>query len=222
MTKMEQHTMHTTIFRRQQIPLKLSYLFLLITWLIILTLFSSNASATTVRPIGLDEMHQQAELIFHGRCLKNWSKRDPQLNQIVTMTTFELIDNIKGNAKSLHTIKQIGGKLPGNLVYKVQGVPTFKVGEEYIIFLLKKSKLGFSSPVALSQGKFSILKSAIGKEASNGRAFSEMLQQVPNKKLTNKAIQMKNNNKASRMELKEFKDMLRALGKMNSATSQGK
>jgi len=192
---------------------------------LVLILFNSNASATSIRSVGLGELYEQAELIFHGRCIKNWSERDAQLNRIVTMTTFELIESIKGSAKPLRTIKQIGGSLPGNLTYKVQGVPTFKVGEEYIIFLPKKSKLGFSSPVALSQGKFSILNSVAGKEVSNGRVFTDMLQQVPDQKLTIKAMQMKhsalpqnNDNKASRMELNSFKDMIRTLGQSNSSS----
>jgi hypothetical protein len=74
-----------------------------------------------------------------------------------------------------YSIKQIGGKMPaGELSYRVDGVPTFEVGETYVVLLAGVSAAGFSSPVGLAQGKFTVRKDAAGSVVSNGRDFREM------------------------------------------------
>lgn len=66
----------------------------------------------------------------------------------------------------------------GELSFVVHGVPKFKVGEEYVVFLAGVSSAGFSSPIGLSQGKFTVLKSDAGTKVTNGRDFGEMTKRV--------------------------------------------
>jgi len=117
----------------------------------------ATAKATMVIPLNLTQLSQQATMIFHGRVLANRVKQDPLSRQIVTYTDFQIIEAIKGQPGKQYTIKQIGGKLPhSSLAMYVQGVPTFTVGKEYVVFLPTPSKSGFCSPLGLYQGSFAI------------------------------------------------------------------
>jgi hypothetical protein len=132
---------------------------LLVSLFVVVLVCSQQAAATSVLPVSLQRMATAAELIFHGRAISNEVMLDEASGRVATFTTFEIIELVKGEAGPTHTIKQIGGQLPGsNIRQVIHGVPRFTVGEEYVVFLPKASSLGFSSPVGLAQGKFSILK----------------------------------------------------------------
>lgn len=125
----------------------------------ILLCCSLQAAATSVLPVSLQRMAQTAEMIFHGTAIGNEVRLDQASGRVATYTSFKVIEVIKGNPGATHTIKQIGGQLPGsNVRLVIHGVPRFDVGEEYVIFLPKTSSLGFASPIGLSQGKFDIRK----------------------------------------------------------------
>ena len=130
------------------------------------------AHATSVRELMLDEIIDTSAIAFQGICTANQTERDSASNMIVTYTTFEVKDVIKGSVGMTHTIKQIGGVMPGGEAgFRVHGVPTFAVGEEYVVFLAGVSKSGFSSPIGLSQGNFSVKQNAAGKTVTNGTDF---------------------------------------------------
>ena len=139
-----------------------------------------DANATSVRPLGLDEMTVASNTIFQGRCIENRSEREVNTKLIVTYTTFEVGETIKGKLGPIHVIKQIGGTLKNeNASFSVEGVPTFAVGEEYVVFLTGVSSAGFSSPLGLGQGRFSITTGTSGKRVGNGRDLREMTATIP-------------------------------------------
>ena len=138
-----------------------------------LLLWGLPAVATTVLPVSLQQMATTADTIFHGRATSNEVRLDPSSGRVATFTTFEVIEAIKGDVGTSHTIKQIGGQLPGsNVRLLVHGVPKFSVGEEYVVFLPQVSSLGFSSPIGLSQGKFNIRKENGAAYVSNRPALA--------------------------------------------------
>ena len=144
---------------------------------------SLSVQATIVRPLALDEMTASAATIFEGKCIANQTLREPGTKLIVTYTTFAVSDAIKGAPGTTHVIKQIGGTLPNGDSMHVEGVPTFTVGEDYIVFLNGVSSLGFSSPTGLSQGRFNIEQGEDGPRATNGRDFREMAALLPPNKI---------------------------------------
>lgn len=142
--------------------------------LIMSQLLFSTASATTILPITLEQLSTRASLIFYGKVISNQVKKDAQSGRIATFTEFEVIDLIKGKTGHTHIIKQIGGiDKESNIQLLVHGVPEFHNGEEYVVFLPEKSVLGFSSPLGLHQGRFSV--STVNNEhmVSNGRNMSQ-------------------------------------------------
>jgi hypothetical protein len=119
--------------------------------------FYTSSLATTVLPISLENMSKKAELIFYGTVISNEVKVDEVSGHVATFTTFDVIDVVKGDVGDTHTIKQIGGQLPGSKTrFKIHGVPRFTVGEKTVVFMPKASRLGFASPLGLGQGRFTV------------------------------------------------------------------
>jgi hypothetical protein len=101
--------------------------------------------------------------------------RDRETNLIVTYTTFAVYDVLKGSVDdATYTIKQIGGTIPGEPSLRIEGIPTFAVGEQYVVFLPRVSSAGFSSPVGMEHGRFHVRDD----RASNGRDVQDMMVRV--------------------------------------------
>jgi hypothetical protein len=143
-----------------------------------------RAWATTVLPLTLDDIVGTANVAFEATCIENRIEHDPQTNLIVTYTTFAVHDVIKGEVGATYTIKQVGGEMPGrDVAFKMHGIPTFTQGQDYIVFLPPASSAGFSSPVGLSQGRFTLEHGTAGARVANGRDFREMTANIPDEDL---------------------------------------
>lgn len=142
--------------------------------LLVLTLLSCmhNASAVSLRPLDIAQLTTQAELVIHGRVISQEVTLDETSQRVVTFTTFEVIDTLKGTTGETHRIKQLGGHLSGSdTVHRVPGVPRFVDGEELIVFLPAVSRLGFSSPIGLTQGNYRITRKH-GSATVNARGMT--------------------------------------------------
>jgi hypothetical protein len=185
-------------------------------FLLWLALFLAGAArATTVLPLSLDDIVATSAVAFEGTCLENRTERDAATNLIVTYTTFAVHDVIKGSPGSTYTIKQVGGELPqSGLAFKVHGVPTFAPGEDYVVFLAGISDKGFSSPIGLAQGRFTVHQGASGLEVSNGRDFRELTDTIPEADLPPGLAQRVRHapNPVRHLGLQEFKQLARGRG----------
>jgi hypothetical protein len=149
-----------------------------------LAAFSMAARSTSVLPVDLDHLVKGAAVAFQGTVTDVHTERDPQSNgRIVTLVTFQVEDALKGPVGSTYTLKQIGGRLPTGESLRIDGIPSYTVGESYVVFLNGPSSLGLSSPVGLSQGRFRIATTATGLEVSNGRDFRDMTANIPQQSL---------------------------------------
>lgn len=173
---------------------------------------AGRTDAATIRPLLLDEVIDGAAIAFHGTCVANRVERDAATNLIVTYTTFEVRDAIKGSPGTTHVIKQIGGTLPdGRSGMLVQGVPTFTVGAEYVVFLAGVSSLGFSSPVGLSQGNFAVRQGKTGKTIATGRNLRDLTANMPGAASVVDRIESADSfPMANQIGLGEFKQLARA------------
>lgn len=156
----------------------------IIAGLIICLLSLPSASATSLLPVTLEQLSTRAALIFYGEVIRNQVKKDEQSGHIATFTEFKINDLIKGNTGDTHTIKQIGGYLKeSNTALRIHGVPVFQTGYQYIVFLPEKSKLGFSSPIGLHQGSFSVITINGEQIVSNGSNLADQARVVQNKNI---------------------------------------
>jgi hypothetical protein len=175
---------------------------------------AGNAAAATVRPLLLDEIVDSAAIAFHGTCIANRVERDTVTNFIVTYTTFEVRDVIKGGVAFTHVIKQIGGILPdGESGMVVDGVPKFAVGQDYVLFLAGVSSLGFSSPVALAQGSFSVRHDKAGGQIVMSRDVRELTAKMPRAVLPAKVVDADAEVPLRQLGLDDFKQMARTYAK---------
>jgi hypothetical protein len=173
-------------------------------------MISLPVRAMSVLPLYLDEIVNDAAIVFQGKSIRNYSEHDQQINSVVTYHTFEVQEVLKGEVGATHTIKQIGGNLEGK-IYQVSGVPTFIVGESYVLFVYEVSAAGFSSPVGLGQGKFNILHESTGLQVANGRDFREMTLGIPAHVIP-PSVQIKMqqaHGPVKRLDLDEFKQLVR-------------
>jgi len=131
-----------------------------------------DAAATSVLPLGLSQIVAGAEHIVQVRCIGNDFAPDAAVG-VVTVTTFVVLDRAKGAGGATFTLRQAGGTLNGLAVS--YHVPTFRVGDEYVLFVPTSSALGLASPVGLAQGAFSVVPGPVGKTVGNGRDFAELL-----------------------------------------------
>jgi len=168
-----------------------------------------SASASSMMPISLEQLSTRASIIFYGEVVSNEVQRDSQSGQLVTFTTFNVLESIKGNTTSTHTIKQLGGKDPeANINLRIYGIPEFQTNNRYVIFLPEKSSIGFSSPLGLHQGSFSVTTENGELMISNGRSLiSPTSNTAPNK-----SVQMPlagNSRKPSQARLEDFINTVR-------------
>lgn len=174
--------------------------------------FLMPVQAASVLPLYLDEMIDTSAVAFEGRVTGTRIMRDETTKLVVTYTTFEVRDVLKGAVAATHEIKQLGGSLPGEgLEYRVPGIPSFHVGEDYVVFLAGVSSLGFSSPIGLSQGRFGIHAGEAGRRLGNGRDFRDMTARMAERlPAAAKARMLQAADVVRDMDLDEFKRAVRA------------
>ena len=170
------------------------------------------AQATTVLPVTLENMVDRSATAFQGTVLNNRVERDAATGLVVTYTRFKVSDVLKGSVGATHEIKQIGGEMAdGGVQFRVMGVPRFREGAEYVVFLNGVSAAGFSSPVGLHQGRFSVTTEGAVAKVGNGRDFRELAADIPPHRLP-PTVQDKMSRSAGRVNelgLDEFKQLVR-------------
>jgi len=135
-----------------------------------------SSHAASVLPLNLSELLQDAQHVFVGTCITNNTVMDPTTHMMSTFTSFKVDDPIKGQLSDTHTIKQIAQRVNTNkITILFPNVPTFIVGQQYVVFIPQPSKLGYSSPVGLDQGAFDIIQEDQQAMVTNGRDFSDLL-----------------------------------------------
>jgi hypothetical protein len=99
-------------------------------------LVAATASATTLQSITEDEQIQAAQTIFRGRADQIDAAREATShgNPIVTTVRFTPLAVYKGSVPGPLSLRFLGGKV-GDLEMKVDGMPEFLVGGEYILFV---------------------------------------------------------------------------------------
>jgi hypothetical protein len=131
----------------------------LILGILSLFLLGKNVLAVVVRQMNLEEMVTTAQYIFSGTCITVERRYDDETDRDAIFCTFSISKMIRGEASSEFTFKM------STVAVDLGQAPTFKPGEEVVLFLYGKSTLGFTSPVGLGLGKFSVLYSSADDKA---------------------------------------------------------
>ncbi|QEP42086.1 hypothetical protein D5085_02400 [Ectothiorhodospiraceae bacterium BW-2] len=147
--------------------------------LLILLNIHGVALSTTVLPAGLQKLYDHATYIAHVRVLQHKNEKDNN-GIYVTRTQFDVIYNIKGNLGREYQLTQFGiNGIDDNGIHRDDQIVSFEEGKRYVIFLPEPSELGFSSPLALTQGRFNVIENGTTETVANGREISELIMDVP-------------------------------------------
>jgi hypothetical protein len=123
-----------------------------------LALLGANlASATTVQRFSRVDLAKKSDSIVRARVEDQISRRDETNREIYTYITLSVLESVKGakGEKSI-TIRQMGGSVD-NLISYIPGMPTFKRGEEVVLFLSRKDGAGYPWVMGLQQGKYTVI-----------------------------------------------------------------
>jgi hypothetical protein len=133
-----------------------------------LALFGAGpATATTVQKFSLADLAKKSETIVLARVEDETARWDDGKKEIYTYVTLRVLDPVKGmkangnangkakNDEETITIRQLGGTVD-NLTSIVPGTPSFRRGEEVVVFLSAKDNKGYPWVVGLQQGKYTV------------------------------------------------------------------
>jgi hypothetical protein len=130
----------------------------------LISIMSLAGFATTVERLSLNDMVKKAQTIVHGKVRSvrtHWSSNG---KLILTTYTVEVEETIKGQPGKSIELTTIGGRI-GDVSLYVAGMPSFKSGEDAVVFVEKSG--GFSTVVGLSQGKFSVTNGEVSNNVSD-------------------------------------------------------
>lgn len=127
-------------------------------------LLGTSLQAAVVKEMNLAAMATAAQTIFSGVCIDRQTLYDPQQQREVVAFTFRVEQMLKGAPRDRLTVKA------SKTLVDLKQVPTYCIGEEVVLFFSGESRLGFSSPVGLGQGRFQVLRGPGGQRVIvNGR-----------------------------------------------------
>lgn len=116
---------------------------------------ASTANATTVLKMSLKDLATKSSSVVVVKVEDQVARYDTN-KEIYTYISLRVLDPVKGAKKDdVITIRQLGGVVD-NIASIVPGIPTFKKGEEVVVFLSQKDAAGYPMVMGLQQGKYTI------------------------------------------------------------------
>jgi hypothetical protein len=139
------------------------------------------AFATTVQKLSLQELSKKSESIVMARVDDAFSSWDAAHKEIYTYFTLSVLQPVKGSkGATTITLRQLGGTVD-NIASIVPGMPSFRKGEEVVVFLTQKDAAGYPWVMGLQQGKYSIAEKDGVKMVRNDLAGTELLSKTGEK-----------------------------------------
>jgi hypothetical protein len=130
------------------------------------------AQATLMRAMPFDDKVEHAASIVLGKCVATHSQWDSEHRFILTYSTFQIEDTMKGASAAQVTIVTPGGTV-GNLQQDTIGVPSFREGEENIVFT-KATNLG-PTVLYFDQGTYDVNPDEHGEKMVTPRPTGAVL-----------------------------------------------
>lgn len=134
----------------------------------------TEAEASTVVAMSLEQMTDRAQTIFLGRVTGTRADWNVERTRIYTYVTLDVDRYLKGGSPSgTETIRLLGGRV-GPYLAMVPGTPEFRMGEEVLLFT---AGAGARIPtvLGLSQGKFTVVPDVNGERIVKRDITSLML-----------------------------------------------
>jgi hypothetical protein len=121
--------------------------------------------ANTMRPLSVDALVAQSDLIIVGRVASVATGIDPAVDGLYTYVTIELAETLKGPVVASPVVVKALGGIVGARGVHVPGQARFAHGEVALLFLGARQRDASLSPLGLWQGKWS-LREAAGQQSA--------------------------------------------------------
>ena len=125
-----------------------------------------------MRAMPFDDKVEHAASIVLGKCVSTHSQWDSEHHFIVTYSTFEVENTMKGTAPAQVTIVTPGGTV-GNVSQDTVGVPSFREGDENVLFT-KATNLG-PTVLYFDQGTYDVSADEHGEKVVSPRPTGAVL-----------------------------------------------
>jgi hypothetical protein len=126
----------------------------------LVALAASEAPATIIVKMDLRKLVGRSDVIFVGKAIRSHSHWTKDRRHIVTDTTFQVEQSVKGQRPKTITIRHLGGSV-GGIGMKVSGMPVFRKGDVAVLFT--ELRRGHRYVVGMKQGIYRIEKNTAGK-----------------------------------------------------------
>jgi len=120
---------------------------------IVFALLPTATQATTVERLSLEDLTARSQSIVQGTVRGSRSYWSPDGKLILTSTTIDVTETIKGQSARSMEVTTVGGQV-GDAVLHVGGMPAFVPGESTIVFVERSA--GYLIVLGLGQGKFTV------------------------------------------------------------------
>ncbi len=114
-----------------------------------LALVASVAHATVVVPLSLAEQVDRSDLIVRATVGARHSAYVPERGAILTWTTLQVTEVLKGQSPRTLTLRQMGGSADG-MVQRVPGDAELATGQDVVLFLHREGDTVFLLALAQS------------------------------------------------------------------------
>jgi hypothetical protein len=135
----------------------------LIVFMAMLTGLAPVSRATTVERLTLEDLTKRSQSVLQGVVRGSRTYWGPDGKLILTNTTIEVTEAIKGQSSRTVEVTTVGGRI-GDRVLHVSGMPAFTQGENTIVFVERAS--GYLTVLGLGQGKFTVSNGEVANSPS--------------------------------------------------------
>lgn len=120
-------------------------------WLSFLAL---TAQASTILQVGITDLLNESQFVFHGRVVEKWTDIDQSSNTIFTHVRMAIDDAIKGTYKQESIVLKFMGGTYGQQTLEVFEMNVPIVGEEGIYFVERTNRVQVNPFFGWHQGHF--------------------------------------------------------------------
>ncbi len=134
-------------------------------WLFVcLTLFAwmlpRLAESSTLLQLDFEELVRTSPTIVRAQVLENTVKTDDATGRTHLLTTFKVLETLRGETKERVTVRQLAG-FGGNKSLKLPGNVEFSKGDEAVLFLFQRAEEGSVYFLrGMAQGRFKVIEDA--------------------------------------------------------------
>jgi len=129
-------------------------------------LTAPDAGATIMLKMELPQLVGRSDVIFVGQVVKTHSRWSEDGRHIVTDTTLQVTQGIRGVKAGTVTVRRLGGTV-GTIGMRVSGMPELRHGDQVVLFTERRGN-GHRYVVGMKQGVFRVVQDGDGQKRVRG------------------------------------------------------